>query len=123
MTADCTSLRELRIDFDLGRDGANHFFGTAENVQAIAVKAGNITGIEPAFAVDHFACQVRSTAIAAHHVAPAHVEFSDLSFDSGMPSSVLRRPSTPGSNVPTTWSERSTSKRTPDIPGEHSVMP
>ena len=29
----------------------------------------------------------------------------------------------PGSNLPTAWSKRGASKRTPDIPGEHSVIP
>src|SRR5260370_12872684 len=64
------------IDVEARAD--DHFLGAADDIEAIAVKAREIAGIEPALAIDRLRGEIGGAIVAAHDVAAAYVQFADL---------------------------------------------
>ena len=47
-------------------------------IEAIALEAREIAGIEPAVGIDRLGGEIGRAVIAAHHVGPADMQFADL---------------------------------------------
>ncbi len=103
--------------------GANdEFFGAAGDVEmALTVHPGEIPCVEPALAVDRRRRQLRSTIVAQHHVGAANVQLAHFA-DRNRPALPVHDPvldtGKKGANR-LVWNR---SERTPERPGEHSVM-
>ena len=65
-----------RIDVEARTD--DHFLGAADDMEAIAVEAREIAGIEPALRIDRLGREIGGAVVAAHHVAAAYVKLADL---------------------------------------------
>src|SRR5260370_21700226 len=56
----------------------DHFLGTSDDVQALAIEARKIAGIEPALSVDNRCGQLGGTIVAEHHVTPPDMQPPNL---------------------------------------------
>ncbi len=65
------------IDVETRTD--DHFLGAADDIQAIAIAAAEIPGVEPALGVYYLCRQIRRAIIAAHDIAPAYMQFANFS--------------------------------------------
>ena len=65
-----------RIHVEAGAD--DHLLGTADDIEAFAVKTREIAGVEPALTVNHLGGQIRRAIIAAHDVAAAYMQLADF---------------------------------------------
>src|SRR5262249_8941860 len=56
----------------------DHLLGPPDDMENIAFEARKVSGVEPAFAVDHGCGESRFTIVAAHDIRSANVKLADL---------------------------------------------
>ncbi len=63
---------------DVEAEADDEFFGASDDKEVAVAELGEVTGIEPAFAIDCGGGFFRSAVVALHHVGSADPEFADF---------------------------------------------